>query len=476
MKRIYLLVLLSVLALPLAAASARGSGVGQHRRRRGLRRRRQQRCRLRQRLRRALQPRREPGRRRRLDAPVRVRGQHVAGSRPRSAARSRPAVATSSSSPRVERTERRCRRPTRPARRTSRPPAARSRSSTTRLRSRAARRREAARRPPASRTSSATEAPPTTRGVAPLPRGSATKAIWRVRATAARTPTTTRPTSRPRHPIRRTRRPRRAPARPRRLRAGSSGSAGVDVDIQPMLSIALDHPTLSFPGAVPGTTPSPLPEHVTVTSNDASGYTLSVHRTAFSPQDLPLGIGVGAGSLVAVPIAPASDLALASTSGPSAGGGDTVSTSVGFVSPLPARAGRALHGDADVHGDRQVRRALVALVLASGRGIHPGCRGRPRHRAQREPAAPDAPGRVRCADHRAEPGPAHAARRRVARRIRALPARAAAGAAGPRRRDLAPRCGRGGSGSRRARRLTLHVVAAPSASGRAPEITRRSCS
>jgi hypothetical protein len=118
----------------------------------------------------------------------------------------------------------------------------------------------------------------------------------------------------------------------------ASGSAGVDVDIQPVLSIALDHPTLSFPAAVPGTIPDPLPEHVTVTSNDASGYTLSVHRTAFSPQDLPLGIGVGAGGLTAVPIAPAPDLSLATTSGPSADGGDTVATSVGFVSPLPVVA------------------------------------------------------------------------------------------------------------------------------------------
>jgi hypothetical protein len=117
---------------------------------------------------------------------------------------------------------------------------------------------------------------------------------------------------------------------------GPSGSAGVDVDIQPVLSIALDHPTLSFPAAVPGTTPDPLPEHVTVTSNDVSGYTLSVHRTAFSPHDLPLGIGVGSAGLVAVPIAPAPDLSLATTSGPSASGGDIVATSVGFVSPLPA--------------------------------------------------------------------------------------------------------------------------------------------
>ena len=117
---------------------------------------------------------------------------------------------------------------------------------------------------------------------------------------------------------------------------GSSGSAGVDVDIQPVLSIALDHGTLSFPAAVPGTTPAPLPEHLTVTSNDAAGYTVGVHRTTFAPHDLPLGIGVGAGALIAVPIAPAPDLSIATSSGPSAAGGDTVATSVGFVSPLPA--------------------------------------------------------------------------------------------------------------------------------------------
>jgi Lamin Tail Domain len=116
---------------------------------------------------------------------------------------------------------------------------------------------------------------------------------------------------------------------------GTSASAEIDVDVQPVLSIALDHATLSFPAAVPGTTPSPLPEHVTVTSNDPSGYTLGVHRTTFTPHDLPLGTGVGAGSLAAVPIAPAADLLLATASGPSAAAGDIWNTSVGFVSPLP---------------------------------------------------------------------------------------------------------------------------------------------
>ena len=116
---------------------------------------------------------------------------------------------------------------------------------------------------------------------------------------------------------------------------GPTASASVDVDVQPLISIALDHASLSFPAAVPGTTPDPLPEHVTVTSNDASGYSLTVHRTAFSPHDLPLGIGVGGGSLIAVPIAPAPDLLLGTASGPSAGGGDAWATSVGFVSPIP---------------------------------------------------------------------------------------------------------------------------------------------
>src|SRR5512135_97463 len=116
---------------------------------------------------------------------------------------------------------------------------------------------------------------------------------------------------------------------------GPSGDAGVGVDVQPLISISLDHATLNFPAAVPGTTPAPLPENVTVTSNDPSGYTLGVHRTSFSPHDLPLGIGVGAGALAAVPIAPASDLQLASTSTASAGAGDIWNTSVGFVSPLP---------------------------------------------------------------------------------------------------------------------------------------------
>jgi len=129
--------------------------------------------------------------------------------------------------------------------------------------------------------------------------------------------------------------------------AGVSQDAAVDVDVQPVLSISLDRQSLSFAGAVPGVTPDPLAEQVTVTSNDPNGYTLGVHRSAFVPHDLPLGIGVtlpgGAaaggvpdGALVAVPVSPASDLLLGSTAAASAGGTDAWATSVGFVSPLPA--------------------------------------------------------------------------------------------------------------------------------------------
>lgn len=116
---------------------------------------------------------------------------------------------------------------------------------------------------------------------------------------------------------------------------GSGGDAGVDVDVQPVLSLSLDHPALSFPDAVPGTIPAPQSESVVVTSNDANGYSLGVHRTAFGPADLPLGIGVGDAALVAVPVAPAPDLALGAAAAPSAPGGDAWQTSVGFVAPLP---------------------------------------------------------------------------------------------------------------------------------------------
>jgi lamin tail-like protein len=124
--------------------------------------------------------------------------------------------------------------------------------------------------------------------------------------------------------------------------AGTSGpsptaSAGVDVDIAPMLSISLERSSLSFGSVLAGATPAPLSERVTVVSNNATGYALTVHRSAFTPADLPLAIAsASTGSLVAIPVPPAADLLLATSSVPSAASGDLWPTSVGFASPLPA--------------------------------------------------------------------------------------------------------------------------------------------
>jgi hypothetical protein len=117
---------------------------------------------------------------------------------------------------------------------------------------------------------------------------------------------------------------------------GTGGGGTVGVDLQPVISVAVDHATLDFGSVMPGTTPDPLTEHVTVTSTDSSGYSLTVDRSAFTPHDLPLGIGVGSAALAAVPIAPSPDLLLGTTSGVSASAGDVWTTNVGFVSPLPA--------------------------------------------------------------------------------------------------------------------------------------------
>jgi hypothetical protein len=129
--------------------------------------------------------------------------------------------------------------------------------------------------------------------------------------------------------------------------AGVSGSAAVDIDIQPVLSIALERPSISFGHGVSGETPPSVSERVTVTSNRTTGYALTVHRTAFVPSDLPLGVSAAApagaqlggqlagGAMAAIPIPPAADLLVGTTSAPSAPAGDGWATSVGFTSPLP---------------------------------------------------------------------------------------------------------------------------------------------
>jgi hypothetical protein len=129
-----------------------------------------------------------------------------------------------------------------------------------------------------------------------------------------------------------------------------SGSTAVDIDIEPVLSIALERSSISFGHAASGDTPAAVSEGVTVGSNRATGYALTVHRSAFVPSDLPLGLsasapaggqlggGLGGGAMAAIPIAPAPDLLVGTTSAPSASGGDVWATNVGFVSPLPVVA------------------------------------------------------------------------------------------------------------------------------------------
>jgi hypothetical protein len=128
---------------------------------------------------------------------------------------------------------------------------------------------------------------------------------------------------------------------------GVSQSATVDVDIQSVLSISLERPSVSFGNAATGSTPAPVSERVTVMSNNANGYAVTVHRAAFLPADLPLGVAGTApsggqigpalvgGAIAAIPIAPAADLLVGTTAARSAAAGDVWDTRLGFVSALP---------------------------------------------------------------------------------------------------------------------------------------------
>jgi len=130
----------------------------------------------------------------------------------------------------------------------------------------------------------------------------------------------------------------------------ASAAASVALDVASVVSISLDHPTLSFGTAVAGDTPSALVEHVTVMSNDASGYALSVHRSPFTPTDLPLGMTAAAptgaavgpalagGATAAIPLASATDLVVGSSPARSAVAGDVWSTNIGFTTALPVLA------------------------------------------------------------------------------------------------------------------------------------------
>lgn len=127
----------------------------------------------------------------------------------------------------------------------------------------------------------------------------------------------------------------------------ASADAGVDIDIEDVLSISLERQNISFGSAVAGESPAAVSERVTVSSNNTAGYALTVHRSAFQPADLPLGMTASAptggqigallagGAKAAIPIAPAPDLLIGTTSSRSAAGGDAWPTSVSFMSALP---------------------------------------------------------------------------------------------------------------------------------------------
>ncbi len=130
---------------------------------------------------------------------------------------------------------------------------------------------------------------------------------------------------------------------------GVGQTAAVALDVQPVLSLSLERASITFGQAVTGATPAPVSERVTVTSNDAAGYALTVHRTAFAPGDLPLGLAATApagaqlgpslgGGLAPIPVAPAADLLLGTTQAATGSSGDAWLASIGFASPLPAVA------------------------------------------------------------------------------------------------------------------------------------------
>jgi hypothetical protein len=129
--------------------------------------------------------------------------------------------------------------------------------------------------------------------------------------------------------------------------SGPSGSVNVALDVASVLTVSLDRPSLSFGTFTSGDRPAPLPERVTVSTNNTSGYSLAVARTTFAPTDLPLALsatapaggtlggGLSGGALVPIPIAPATGLTIGTKSAASAVGGDVWATNVGFSAPLP---------------------------------------------------------------------------------------------------------------------------------------------
>jgi len=133
--------------------------------------------------------------------------------------------------------------------------------------------------------------------------------------------------------------------------AGPSATqtAAVEVQVEAALSLSLEKATLNFGTTTAGAAPAPVSERVTVLSNHPAGYALTVHRSAFTPADLPLalqatapsggtlGSALAGGALAPVPIGP-SVLTIGQTSAISASNGDVWPTNVGFAAPFPTVA------------------------------------------------------------------------------------------------------------------------------------------
>lgn len=132
--------------------------------------------------------------------------------------------------------------------------------------------------------------------------------------------------------------------------AAPTATVAVDADVAPVLSLAVERASLSFGQIVAGTTPSPLSERVTVFSTRTTGYELTVHRSAFAPADLPLGLTATAppatsanaaftgGVVAAIPLATSADLSVGTSSHATAAAGETWPASIGFAAPIPSVA------------------------------------------------------------------------------------------------------------------------------------------
>jgi hypothetical protein len=130
--------------------------------------------------------------------------------------------------------------------------------------------------------------------------------------------------------------------------ATASQSATVVVTVQSSIALSLERSTVSFGPVAVGDRPPPVSERVTVTSTDTAGYALSVHRSAFAPSDLPLGVSASApaGGLLSVPFAggatvalpPTSEVLIGTSASRSATGGDVWPTSLGLSAPVPVAA------------------------------------------------------------------------------------------------------------------------------------------